>query len=115
MVSGTPKHPGNMRKYPEGNRLLRAERMQAMGNTPTTVGGVLKCWDFKPNATCARWGKRPNAHGDFDAKNFHWAIACELMRRGGRKRGKQVAEGVVDGRVQQLRGKIDARMGGNVR
>ena len=41
-VSGTPKPSAFQRKYPAGRRMFKAERMQAMGNTPTTGKGVVK-------------------------------------------------------------------------
>ena len=42
VVSGTPKPSAAQRKYPAGRRMFKAERMQAMGNTPTTGKGVVK-------------------------------------------------------------------------
>lgn len=74
-----------------------------MDNTPTTMRGEMKCSDFNSNATCARGAKCPNAHGNFDEKNLPCALTCELMRRGGHKRGKVADVVEIDGRSQQLR------------
>lgn len=55
----------------------------------------------RPNVVV--WGKCHNAHGNFHGKNPHWAHTCELLRRGGHKRGKMVETGEINGRIQQLR------------
>ena len=103
-VSGTPKPPTDTRKYPARKRLLKAERANAMDNAPITTSGRGKCWDFNSNATCVGGAKFPNAPENFNEKNLHWALSCELMRRGGgHKRGNAVDVSDVDGRVLQLR------------
>ena len=83
--------------------MFKAERMQAMGNTPTTGRGVVKCWDFNANSTCHRGAKCPNTHENFTGKNLHWAPMCELIRRGCHKKGKLVEASEINGRVQQRR------------
>ena len=81
-VSGTPEPPATPRKYPSGRRLLRADRMQSMDNTPTSLSGAMECWDFNSRATCAKGDKCPNDHENFNGKNPHLTLNCELMRRG---------------------------------
>ena len=45
---------------------------------------------------------------------MRWALACELFRRGGRKRNKIIAVGEVAGRPQQLRDQNRREHGGRV-
>ena len=57
-VSGARK-PIPDRKYPAGRRMTRGERTMAMDNTPATVKGTPRCWDFKSHATCHREQNAP--------------------------------------------------------
>ena len=63
----------------------------------------MKWRGFNSNDTCHRGAKFPNAHGNFQDRNLLWKLKCELLGRGGRKKGNPVEVGEINGRIQQLR------------
>ena len=49
------------------------------------AGKTFFFWDWNAHGGCARTPNCDRNHEAMSEKNLHWAIAAELIRRGGRK------------------------------
>ena len=54
---------------------------------------------------------RPNAHDNFNGEHRRWAVACELIRRGGHKKGKLIGADEAKRMAHHI-GKQNQRGGG---
>ena len=91
------------RLYPAGKRLLKPERNLAMAHAPR-CGKYVFFWDWNAHGGGARTPHCDRKHETMSEENLHWAIASELIRRGGHKNiPTRIAPGNVDGMVDQLR------------
>lgn len=92
------------RLYPAGKRLLKHERNLAMAHAPR-CGKDVFCWGWNAQSGCGRAPNCDRKHETMGEKNLHWAVAAELIRRGGhRNRPTRIATENVDGMVDHLRG-----------
>ena len=106
---GDPKNEGNQyggidkKNYPAGKRLPASERSLAMTHGPVTKEKKGICWDFSAHCGCKRGAGCAFAHTPFQPSGLHWAVECEMVRRGGHRKGEKFPPEVVDAKVQSIR------------
>ena len=125
-IKGKPKQKTNLRRsntvaagaqvvtrlYPAGKRLLKPERNLSMAHAPRS-GKEVFFWGWNSHGGCVRGDKCGRKQDSMGAKNLHWAVTAEMIRRGGHaKRSTRVMPENIDGAVGQLREReTSARMG----
>ena len=83
--------------------MLKPERNLAMAHAPRCGKDVFR-WGWNTHSGCGRSPNCDRKHETMSEQILHWAVATELIRRGGHKnRSTRIAPGNVDGMVDQLR------------
>ena len=91
------------RHYPAGRRLPASERNLAMTHGPVAKDKKGICWDFSAHSGCSRGAACSFIHSPFLPTGLHWAVECEMIRRGGHRKGEKYPPEIVDAKVQSVR------------
>eukprot|EP00971_Amphidinium_carterae_P335826 6471875-Amphidinium_carterae.1 len=92
--------------YPAGKAMTSEEIKLALEHAPLDSKGKIKCWDACTWRSCSRSASecsRSHLEPIRSLQGCHWAVQCQLIKRGGLKSQPRIEVTEIDGRISQLR------------